>query len=667
MAGNSVDNIDMADDRPIAVRRKRRLSSSLVDHVVPAEHGSMSQIAHGDTAHLLTGRTPSKPKKKVRFSDPGPDTSTAVSSSGLTPHLRRTSFDPRARDARDSSPPRLRPQAPRRRLSLPSLTTALPSPSLSPPPLSLSGEMQYAPLRQILDGRVKRRLRRNGLSEEMNGYQAEKKSRTQWIHEIESLKRELALVRDGQNGEHPGADVTSSRRIQQLEEELVQLKQERAQTPIIESFPADSILRDESGIFIDDTAQDFVEDHFSGAGGLKDVTPVAVTPTMKETAAQVSTPHPAEQEMLRKARLSLEYLFPGEIALGLLPEDPMPLFDVILERLQTLKTQLLVTEDALSTTETQESNLRTQFNAVLEQLDRARKYSEKLSQKHASEVARADAAQARIPLMEISAKDASEKAEGLQKEMQDKDRSFKKLQSSLDSYRVEVSKLEDLINSQEEEHNKAIASVRAEMDEAVAAETLGRQEAEQEVVERDAKITQLQHREKELVATVNEKQGIIREMESTLAQSHEHEHEIGHLNVQISTLSSNFHDAVEQRTRAENARDVLMRRLEDEKNAGLRAIDALRAELAQFSRNTDGIKAAYASDSQRRGKEVAEHKGLLTPVAETRFRDIQIPGYVETRRGKGKRKQRPDSGIGILEEEDEGEGDDEDMDFVGLF
>ncbi len=96
-----------------------------------------------------------------------------------------------------------------------------------------------------------------------------------------------------------------------------------------------------------------------------------------------------------------------------------------------------------------------------------------------------------------------------------------------------------------------------------------------------------------------------------------------------------------------------MHKLEDEKNAGLRAIDALRAELAHFSRSTDGIKAAYASDSRRRGAEVAEHKGLLTPVTETPFRDIDMPGYVETMRGKGKRRQRPDSGIVILEEDED--------------
>ena len=432
-------------------------------------------------------------------------------------------------------------------------------------------------------------------------------------------------------------------------------------------------MRDESGIFIDDTAEDFVDEHSETTERLRDVTPVTA-PSTNEMATQASITHPEQYAMLRQARLSLELLFPGEIALGLIPDNPKQLFDVMLDRLQTLKTDVLVAEDALSTNQTQESNLRTQFNAVLEQLDRARKYSEKLIKNNAAEKTRAETAQARIPLIEISARDATEKAEALQKENHEKERSMKKLQNSLESYRREVSKLENLINQREAEHEKAMTAVRGEMDEAVAdlecnlaVEVHGRHEAEQEVAERDARIMELQHRERELLATVNEKQNIIREMESSWGVQHLHreqevEQEVGQLNVQISTLSSNLNDAVEQRIQAERARDVLMRKLEDEKNAGLRAIDALRAELAHFSRSTDGIKAAYASDSQRRGAEVAEHKGLLTPVTETRFRDIEVPGYVETIRGKGKRRQRPDSGIVILEEDE-----DESMaDFVAM-
>ena len=670
MAPSPHQDVDAADDRPIAVRRKRRHSSGLTDPVV---NDSFQADASRD-APASTMRTPAKLKKKVRFSDPGPNSSRISSSTGLTPHLRRTSFEPRGHDARDSSPPRMRPQAsqaPRRRVSMPALNNALPSPSLSPPPQTVSGTMQYAPLsRQRLDQRIKRRLRRNGLSSAVNTIEAEEKSKEGCLREIEDLRNEIASLQE----QHDQAEANSAdneadvQRIQDLEDEIVQLKQERAETPAVETFPGRPILHDESGIFMDDTAADFGEEHFETTEGLRDVTPVTDTPSSNGVATQTSITHSAQQEMLREARLSLEYLFPGEIALGLIPEDPKPLFDVMLERLQQLKTDHLFAEDSLSTTKDQESNLRTQFNAVLEQLDRARKYSEKLREKDNAERARSDKIEARIPLMEISVREATEKSEALQKENQEKDRSMQKLQHSLESYRVEVSKLEDLINQQEVRYQEAMAAVHIEMDEAVAdlecnlaAEQHSRREIEQRVADRDAKILELQHREQDLVATVNEKQKIIREMETTsmdmetnLSVEHlAHDKEIGQLNVQVGTLSSTLDDAVQQQKQAEEARDLLMRKLEDEKNASLRAIDALRTELEHFSKSADGIKAAYASDSRRRGAEVAEHKGLLTPVAETRFRDFDVPGYVETARGKGKRKQRPDSGIVILEEDED--------------
>jgi len=51
----------------------------------------------------------------------------------------------------------------------------------------------FLPLRQVLDGRIKRRIRRNGLSEEMNAILAEKRRRKRdEKKEIERLKEELA-------------------------------------------------------------------------------------------------------------------------------------------------------------------------------------------------------------------------------------------------------------------------------------------------------------------------------------------------------------------------------------------------------------------------------------------------------------------------------------------
>lgn len=56
-----------------------------------------------------------------------------------------------------------------------------------------AGQVTFLPLRQVLDGRVKRRIRRNGLSEEMNFISAERRRRTQrTVAEMDALRAEVA-------------------------------------------------------------------------------------------------------------------------------------------------------------------------------------------------------------------------------------------------------------------------------------------------------------------------------------------------------------------------------------------------------------------------------------------------------------------------------------------
>lgn len=152
----------------IEVRRKKS-SSSL---------GNMERVAQHENENMTLCRegmatppsTPHRTKKRVRFSEPNPTTTT-----GLTPFLGRSSL---------SSPP---PSGSRRR-STPSSRWNL---AVDDSPI-ICGTLQFAPLRQILDGRVKRRLRRNGLSEEVNALEAEEKYRKKArVAEIELLKAEL--------------------------------------------------------------------------------------------------------------------------------------------------------------------------------------------------------------------------------------------------------------------------------------------------------------------------------------------------------------------------------------------------------------------------------------------------------------------------------------------
>jgi len=656
--------VDLTDDRPLAVRRKRRISTGLADPVCTKIE---EQTDDTGLASVAPAKTPSKPKKRVRFSDPGPETASVSLSTGLTPYLSNTHFTPRERESSPTRRPRLTATGPRR-LSLPSqLSTSLPSPSLSPSPAPLSGEIQFAPLRQVLDNRSKRRLRRNNLSEEINDIEAEQKSATQLRQEIKSLKDQLAVARQSgqEHSDEAEAENAGADRIQELERELGELKQEmRERSTTAEPMSAISESSDQSmgglEIWIDND-DDMITPSFGNDDGvLRDISPVQAPSTSNEAATQVALPSP-HTETFRAARLSLEYLFPGEIALGLVPEDPKPLLDVMLERLHSVKAQAFMAEDALRTTRTQESNLRNQFNAVLGQLGRARTYAEEVSTRNNNDKARAENTQARVQLLENNLQAASGKVNELEKDTNEKERSMQKLQGALTTYRVEVGKLEELVTSMEGEHRTAMSGLQAEMDEAVAdlechvaAEMRGRREAEQEIDTKNNQIKKLRLRERELKDALNEKQQVIRETERVFEEERAgRQREVGGLNVRIGQMSSDLAESDGRAANAEQQQAILLRKLQEEREAGVRAIEAVQEELAQATKNSEGIKAAHVSDMQRRGAEVTEHRGLLTPVSATRFKDVA--GYVEVRRGKG-RVKRPDSGIVILEEDE-----DEDM------
>ena len=653
--------VDITDDRPLAVRRKRRISTGLTDAVdVPKAERSVE--AEGTSRE--PPKTPNKPKKRVRFSDPGLESSEPSLSTGLTPYLQRTSFK---QQALGPSTPRLLAAGTRRRSIPIQLSTSLPSPSLSPSPGPFSGEFQFAPLREVLDDRLKRRLRRNNLSVEINQIANDNKSKARLEQEIKSLKDELARTQSSSK-EHSGElneDIPNAERIRELEQQLFESRREiHERSPTAEPAPSsdefEKAVSSPMEIFIDDTNEDFVATNFDDDGALRDQTPISILQPVSEVATQVELPSPTHTEIFRSARISLEYLFPGEIALGLVPEDPKPLLDVMLDRMRTLKAQAFMAEGSLKATETQESNLRNQFNAVIAQLDRARVYADDLSKRHSNEKSRADNAQARVNMLEASLQNTSSKATDLAKEVDEKERSIEKLQNALESYRVEVGKLEQLITKSEGEQNAAMSQLRSEMDEAVAdlechvaAETRGRREAEQEVQEQKVRIKELKVREQELQAAVHKKQEVIRETEAIFAQEREgREREVGGLNVTIGHLSTDLAESKAKVAAAEEKQQGLMKNLQEERDAGLRAVEAVQAELARCTEKAEGVKIAHVNDVQRRGAEVTEHKGLLTPVSVTRFKDVE--GYVEFRRGK--KGKRPDSGIGVLEEDE-----DEDM------
>lgn len=521
-------------------------------------------------------------------------------------------------------------------------SAALPSPPLS-------GEFQFAPLRQLLDSRAKRRLRRNHLSEEINEIEAEKRGKGRMEEEIRKLKRELAVVCQEEA-------MGNQMRIEELEAELLKVKKESMERSLIaEPASSTSVSDEETAMVIFEDAG--VEDQLQMVE-YPDYLPNGNQNSYAEASTQANLTasemtslkeHIRNQtEHLIQARLELEYICPGETTLGLSIEQGniKPILDALFDRLRALKGKQHVSMKALHTLKAQESNLRNQFNISLQQLESARKCSKDLE----------------VQMQVSSLRTENEKHE-LEVEVDEKQRSINKLTHALEGYRKEVKDLESLVTRLEvehqtavmrleEDHKTALSDLKNEMDEAVAdlechvvAETRGRREAEEESERRALRIRELQAREKELQDARNEKQAIIRKLEEELEnERRDREVEVGGLNVRIGQLSSSLSEARAEVVKLETERMGLVRRVQEEQT--------FTASLLEQ------VNQTWETHQKGTGQVAAEHTGLQTPVSTTKFKDAcmeSLEGRVELGRGKKTRSKRGvDSGIGILEE-DEGE------------
>lgn len=240
----------MVEDLPIALRRTRR--SSAVSH---NHHPQETQRPKSPTVS-----TPSRgAKKRVRFSDPGPssehdahvDDEHVSASTGLTPHIRRTTLEPGSGTKR-------------RRHSGP-VTQDRPEAFDSTIDTRHSGEVTFLPLRQVLDGRVKRRIRRNGLSEEINIITAEKRRKAQQTSdEIAALRSEVA-AKDAEIRRLSGATAVGQE-DDETQESIDELKRQVSQLRRVLKSP-DSSNETEDTIDYNTTRVDWamqVRDPFSG-------------------------------------------------------------------------------------------------------------------------------------------------------------------------------------------------------------------------------------------------------------------------------------------------------------------------------------------------------------------------------------------------------------------
>lgn len=128
-----------------------------------------------------------------------------------------------------------------------------------------SGEVTFLPLRQVLDGRVKRRIRRNGLSEEINIITAERRKKAQQTSdEIAALRSEVA-AKDAEIRRLSGATAVGQEDDEETQESIDELKRQVSQLRRVLKSP-DSSNETEDTIDYNTTRVDWalqVRDPFS--------------------------------------------------------------------------------------------------------------------------------------------------------------------------------------------------------------------------------------------------------------------------------------------------------------------------------------------------------------------------------------------------------------------
>ncbi|CAN8105264.1 unnamed protein product [Discula destructiva] len=216
----------MIEDLPLALRRTRRSITARVSHDQPTPPQTPTRSRGSN----------SNGSRHTRFSHSktAKDNSHSSSSTGLTPFIRRATL----------THGHLPSSSATRRRSCGQATTSQVDVFNPCRDTGYSGEVTFLPLRQVLDGRVKRRIRRNGLSEEMNVITADKRRRTQQTQaEMDALRVQLA-AKDAEIRRLSGATQVADEDGQEFENESIDdLKREADRLRRNLNRPAPSLVR----------------------------------------------------------------------------------------------------------------------------------------------------------------------------------------------------------------------------------------------------------------------------------------------------------------------------------------------------------------------------------------------------------------------------------------
>lgn len=531
------------------------------------------------------------------------------------------------------------------------------------------------------------------MAEEVNNIYTGRRQKSKLVlqQEVEDLRKALALARDHGNGPID-ATPENTERIVELETEIVSLKEEMRErsTTVDTALPQqaeDEEIMPNGGFANEDghtIAQITAIEDINEAA--IDTTHFRFPTTVVEASTQVDFPSPTISEICRSARLSFEYLFPGENTIGLEISDPQPLIEAMISRVGALKEEVEQKQQTLAVKETSRLNVVSKFNTALTQLESARQQFQTHKEAWEAEKERARSSELEASVMEARWEQANDKRREIEQQRDEHRRSIERLQPALEYYQLEVQNLTKTVLDLESSHEATLKDLRLEfaddsdaalacqqiafeeaksdLEAQVAAETIGRRKAEESAVERLDRMKELENRQKEIQSAVHEKQFIIRYLESELENTKSsHENEVGQLNVRIGKLVSDLSSVNAELAATRNEAIRLANLVEEEKAAGLKAVEAMQSEMKKCSNNVDVVKDSHAEGVKKRGEEVAQSFGLMTPVVEGgKFRDAEadekVEGHVQYMRGK-KRMSRPDSGVevwGSIAEEAEEEG-----------
>ncbi|KAJ9628144.1 hypothetical protein H2204_009546 [Knufia peltigerae] len=641
------------------------------------------------------------PHKKLRFSD----SVLLEGSTGLTPAVGKASL----------KTPKLR------RASTPAVTR-----------YQDHDEVQFQPYTDCLTPRTVRQVRRHGLSETMNQYYADQKTNKKLEHqlelrnnEIQKLKAELA---EAQHRNDPAEELCSSQtRINEMQAEIEQLQQ---------SFSNAGDDDDAFPIFEDETAADdnpqsdaldpLMESDLENARRDKQSLFTSTRSISTNTIAFEDSPvrprihpnlpsPPRDDQILSKelaaatnraedAELALKALDLEIKSLGFSPraydDDPSDCVATIKQHFLDMRLELerIVPGETVASFE----------NALLipEALAKLKKLADRVREREAElksmrderrclkgnfdhAIVRAQEASSRIKELEETVdKNAEEmldirmRSQALEREAREHEANNQRLIVQIESYRLEVKKMEELFEKTEAEHAATLQEIHAattqeisDMDAKVSAETRGRRAAEESAVERLRKINDLES----ALASARQQADVAKQHLSRLEQELEssrsahtnstktHAEEIGGLNSRISNLSTALASADAEIEKLKH----LNVKLEDRYNAEIqhasRVVDHMSVEFTRaVAKVAEQRKGYIRGATVRHANWQIESDDLvsdpilpMTPASVVRFSspeyeplynddDDHVPGSVEIGRGKGKKTGGAGSRRGIV-------------------